>query len=65
MHEFDLENVEDLKNGLQITYNVVGVQLATFIKTRSPQSRVFIITFQQEHLPYSIYIPGAPRHKSI
>ena len=58
VHEFGLENVQDFKNGLQSTYNVVDVQPATFIKTRSPQTRVFIVTFQQEHLPYSIYIPG-------
>ena len=35
VHEFDLENVEDFKNGLQGTYNV-DVRPATFIKTRSP-----------------------------
>ena len=58
LHEFDLENMNDFKNKLQTRYNIVGIQPATFIKTRSIQTHVFIVTFQQEHLPYSIYIRG-------
>ena len=58
VHEFDIENMNDFKNELQTRYNIVDVQPATFIKTRSPQTHVFIVTFMQEHLPYSIYIPG-------
>ena len=58
VHEFDLDSIEEFKEELQSRYNIVDVQPATFIKTRSLQTCVFIVTFQQENLPYSIYIPG-------
>ena len=58
VHEFDLENVDEFKRGLEEKYNITDIQPAPFIKTKSPQTQVFIVTFLQQHLPYSIYIPG-------
>ena len=58
VHEFEMENIEEFKEGLKLKYNITDIQPAPFIKTKSAQTQVFILTFQQEHLPYSIYIPG-------
>ena len=58
VHEFDLDSIEEFKGELQSRHKIVDVQPTTFINTRSLQTRVFIITFQQENLSYSIYIPG-------
>ena len=58
VYEYDIENVEEFKSGLQSNYNISDVQPAPFIKTKSDQTHAFIVTFNQEHLPYSIYIPG-------
>ena len=57
VHEFYLENVE-FKEGLKAQYNLTKIQPAPFFKTKSAQTQVCIPTFQQEHLPYSIYIPA-------
>ena len=48
VHEFDLENMEHFKRELQNRYNIADVQPETFVKTRSPQTHVFIVTFKQE-----------------
>ena len=58
VYEYDLEDTEEFKIGLQEQYNVIGVQQATFIKTKSPNTRAFILTFSGDNIPYSIYIPG-------
>ena len=55
--EFDIENVEDFKQGLQENYSVIDVEKATFIKAREGTT-AFILTFNLEHVPHSIYIPG-------
>ena len=57
-YEFDVENLEDFKAGLNERYNITDVQQATFIKTKSEQAHAFIVYFNQRDLPYSIYIPG-------
>ena len=58
VHEFELENVEEFKEGLKAQYDLTETQPASFIKTKFAQTQIFILTFQQEHLPYSIYISG-------
>ena len=58
VHEFDLENLEEFKADLQTKYNIVDVQPANFIKTKSSQSHAFITAFMQEYLSYSLHIPG-------
>ena len=58
VHELDLESLDEFKAELKSNYNITDVQPVPFIKTRSPETSVFIITFQQQRLPYNIYIPG-------
>lgn len=57
-YEFDIENLEEFKAGLQERYNITDVQQAGFIKTKSEQTRAFIVYFKQKNIPYTIYIPG-------
>ena len=62
---FDLESVDEFKAGLKSNYNITDNQPAPFINTRSSQTSVFIITFLQRRLPYSIYIPGERHHTRV
>ena len=53
-----MESLEDFKAGLQEKYNISDVQPANFIKTKSDETRAFIVYFKQKDLLYNIYIPG-------
>ena len=55
--EFDVKNVEELKEGLMESYPIVEAQRAEFMKSKYGNT-LLIVTFDQEHIPYSIYIPG-------
>ena len=55
--EYEVENLAEFKTWLQESYAIVDVERAAFIKTR-PGTTAYIVTFNQEQLPYSIYIPG-------
>ena len=57
IYEFDVEDVNALKQELQ-KYNVVDVVKANWIKVRNEQTLAFLLTFNQEVLPTTIYIPG-------
>ena len=46
VHEFDLKNIEEFKQGLNERYNITDIIPAPFIKTKS-QTQVFLVTFQQ------------------
>lgn len=61
VHAFDVEDLEEFKSGLQENYNVDDVIPAKFIKPKNPETKAFLVTFKQETLPYSLYIPGEPR----
>ena len=58
IYEFDLENIEEFMKGLQEEYNISTVEQVTFIKPKSPQTKVCLLTFEQEYLPEYICIPG-------
>ena len=58
LYECGIDNVEEFKEGLQSNYRISNAQPATFTKTKSDEAHAFIVTFNQECLPYSIYIPG-------
>jgi hypothetical protein len=58
VHDFDVDDLDVFKRHLKEEYNIHDIIPAPFIKSRNPESKSFIITFQQSHLPYSIYIPG-------
>ena len=54
---FDIEDLEEFKEGLQ-DYNVDNVKRVDFIKPKNPEAHAFLITFRQECVSHSIYIPG-------
>ena len=58
IREFYIDDLELIRYELKQNYNVVDLELAPFIRTRSPDKKVFIITFNEDSPPYSIYIPG-------
>ena len=58
IHEFDIEIVETFKEELREEYKISNVELANFIKLRYPETKVFILTFEQEYLPEYICIFG-------
>ena len=49
--------MQEFKEGLQESYCVVKVERASYIKARS-EATAYVITFNKEHLPFSIYIPS-------
>ena len=51
MYEYDINNIEDFRAELKNNHNISKVQPAPFIKTTSGQTRAFILTFMQDHLP--------------
>ena len=55
--EFDVDDVALLKDYLQ-EFDVIAVEPAPFIKTKSKSTKAFILTFNSPKTPYSIYIPG-------
>ena len=56
--ELKFDDVQLFKEELRENYNVSEIELAEFIKKRKPNTKAFIITFSQEKLPYTLYIPG-------
>ena len=57
--DFKIENnLIDLSSWLAENYNITNVSLAPFIKPRDNQTTALIVTFNENSLPYSIYIPG-------
>jgi hypothetical protein len=58
IHEFDIDDGSEFAEGLMENYNISKVEEANFIKPRNPQTKVFLLTFDQETVPESIYIPG-------
>ena len=57
LKQCELTDMEDFRNHLSDQYDVEAVERANFIKTRNEET-AYIITFSEEILPYSIYIPG-------
>ena len=58
IHDFDIYDIEQFKTNLKSNYNIAEVLKATFIKTRNDQTSAFLVTFNQERVPDTIYIPG-------
>ena len=58
LSDFDIDDVQLFKEYLRGNYNISQIKQAEFIKTRSPYTKAFIITFSQQKLPYALYIPG-------
>ena len=58
LSDFDIDDVQLFKEYLRGNYNISQIKQAEFIKTRSPYTKAFIITFSQEKLPCTLYIFG-------
>lgn len=58
VNDFDISDLDEFKAGLMEKYGVVNVEKATFIKPKEPTTQAFLLSFKQQYLPYSIYIPG-------
>ena len=58
LRECDFDDTQDLEHYLAKNYNVGDLTRADFIKSRRAGVNAFILTFNQETLPYSVYIPG-------
>ena len=58
VYEYDIDDLNEFTLGLQENYKLKSVEKATFIKPRSEHTSAFLITFDQETVPDSIYIPG-------
>ena len=52
-----IEDIPLFKQHIQGEYNIRDIEKADFIKTKSGTS-AYIVAFNQEAVPYSIYIPG-------
>ena len=57
--DFSVENtLPEFETWLSENYNTNSIALAPFIKPRDPSTVAVIATFNDNHLPYTIYIPG-------
>ena len=57
LRQFETDDTEEFKINLQEYYDIENVEKATFIKTK-PGVTPYILTFNQENTPYTLYIPG-------
>ena len=57
LKQCEIENMEEFRNHLKDQHDVQSVERATFIKSRTGAT-AYIITFNMEATPYTIYIPG-------
>ena len=57
LRQYDLDNMEEFRENLLDQYDVEKVEKANFIKSRNNET-AYIITFNSEVLPYSVYVPG-------
>ena len=54
-----IDNIDEFKAYLQQEHeSLSNIIPATFIKTRNPTTKAYILEFLQDYLPYSIYVPG-------
>ena len=54
----EIEDMDEFKEHLQEQYKVTKVQKAEFIRAKKPGVTAYIVTFNMERTPYTIYIPG-------
>ena len=60
IYEFDLEDINILKEGLTI-FGVTNVEEAAWIKPRHEVTKAYIVSFNCDQLPETIKIPGEGR----
>ena len=65
LSEFDIEDLPMFKADLKEHYDVENVEQAHFIRTKTDGTSAYILTFNRERTPYSIYIPGERSDTSV
>ena len=59
LRQFKVQDLQEFKENLQEQQlKIECVEQADFINSRQPGVNPYIITFNQESLPYTVYIPG-------
>lgn len=59
IREYDLDEIDDFKQGLQDQYPFIAkVEHAFFIRPKYEGTKVFLLTFNLEFPPETLYIPG-------
>ena len=58
VYEYDIQNIQSFKEGLQKEYPIVDVAPATWLKPKNLNASAFIDTFELLHLPDTLRIPG-------
>ena len=59
VEETEISDLKEFEDYIKESHpTLTQLTRATFIRTRSPETQVFIAEFAQESLPFSIYIPG-------
>ena len=64
IYEFDIEDVNILKEGLTI-FGVTNVEEATWLKLRREGTKAYILSFNCDQLPETIKIPGEGRSSRV
>ena len=54
---YDIDDMDEFKHHLSEQYDIEKIEKAPFIKSRRNETS-YIVTFNEEKLPYSVYIPG-------
>ena len=57
LRQYDIEDMEEFRERLLDQYDIQSIEKATFIRCR-PGESAYIITFNEEMVPYSVYVPG-------
>ena len=57
LRQFEMIDMEEFAEHLSDQYDVKCVEKADFIKSRYGET-AYIVTFNEDQLPYSVYIPG-------
>ena len=54
---YDIDDMDEFKHHLSEQYDIEKIEKAPFIRSRRNETS-YIVTFNEEKLPYSVYIPG-------
>ena len=57
LRQFDMDDMQEFKEHLSKQYDIENIEKASFLKSKDG-SIPYLITFNQEAVPYSVYIPG-------
>ena len=64
-NDFDITDLNKFVEGLQQEYNVASVMRADFINAKNSEAHAFHVTFRQDYLQNSIYMPGESQDTKV